>query len=188
MKQGVYHASSHSCRGRVDRCRVGGHLSALTVQRVGMRFTQRGFTLIELLLVLAIVVVLAVGASIAFSRTEASAQARALASMLTMVRWRAVLHGAPITVRPADHAAVWIVEGTYACDAEAVPGARRLELEVASVSSVWPAHAVAFGPDGRPRSCWGGGVGSATIDIADRRGERAVVIVSALGRVRWERR
>ena len=150
--------------------------------------SRYGFSVLETMLVVALVVVLGIAAFIAFPRTGATEHARELARTLTVVRWRAVLHGAPITVRPAGHDAVWIIEGRYTCDTESVRGARRVQFTGIPATSAWPAHAVAFAPDGRPRSCSGGGVGSATIEIGDRRGERADVIVAALGRVRWERR
>jgi hypothetical protein len=44
-----------------------------------------------------------------------------------------------------------------------------------------------FTPDGLPRTCDGGGVGNTTI-LLEHRGRQAAVIVSSLGRVRWEMR
>lgn len=55
------------------------------------------------------------------------------------------------------------------------------------VRSIWPVRGLSFTADGLPRTCAGGGVGNATI-LLEHRGQQAAVIVSALGRVRWERR
>lgn len=52
---------------------------------------------------------------------------------------------------------------------------------------VWPPRGLTFTPDGLPRTCDGGGVGNTTI-LLEHRGRRAAVIVSSLGRVRWELR
>jgi hypothetical protein len=50
-----------------------------------------------------------------------------------------------------------------------------------------PARGLAFTPDGLPRTCDGGGIGNTTI-LLEHRGRQAAVIVSSLGRVRWEMR
>lgn len=52
---------------------------------------------------------------------------------------------------------------------------------------VAPARGLQFTPDGLPRTCDGGGVGNTTI-LLEHRGRQAAVIVSSLGRVRWELR
>jgi hypothetical protein len=51
----------------------------------------------------------------------------------------------------------------------------------------WPPRGLLFTPDGLPRTCDGGGVGNTTI-LLEYRGRQAAVIVSSLGRVRWEMR
>ena len=51
----------------------------------------------------------------------------------------------------------------------------------------WPPRGLLFTPDGLPRTCDGGGVGNTTI-LLEHRGRQAAVIVSSLGRVRWELR
>jgi prepilin-type N-terminal cleavage/methylation domain-containing protein len=50
-----------------------------------------------------------------------------------------------------------------------------------------PLRGLAFGLDGLPRTCDGSGVGNTTI-LLEHRGRQAAVIVSSLGRVRWELR
>ena len=50
-----------------------------------------------------------------------------------------------------------------------------------------PPRGLMFTPDGLPRTCDGGGLGNTTI-LLTYRGRQAAVIVSALGRVRWEPR
>jgi len=44
-----------------------------------------------------------------------------------------------------------------------------------------------FTPDGLPRTCDGGGVANSTI-LLEHGGRQAAVIISSLGRVRWELR
>ena len=51
----------------------------------------------------------------------------------------------------------------------------------------WPGRGLAFTPSGMARTCDGGGVGNTTI-LLEHRGRQAAVIVSSLGRVRWEMR
>jgi hypothetical protein len=51
----------------------------------------------------------------------------------------------------------------------------------------FPPRGLLFTPDGLPRTCDGGGVGNTTI-LLEYRGRQAAVIVSSLGRVRWEPR
>lgn len=53
--------------------------------------------------------------------------------------------------------------------------------------ATWPPRGLLFTPDGLPRTCDGGGVGNTTI-LLEHRGRHAAVIVSSLGRVRWELR
>jgi hypothetical protein len=70
-----------------------------------------------------------------------------------------------------------------------VDGGSRCVVAPAGFSGVvaWPARGLQFTPDGLPRTCDGGGVGNTTI-LLEHRGRRAAVIVSSLGRVRWEMR
>jgi len=56
-----------------------------------------------------------------------------------------------------------------------------------SVIVRFPSRGLMFTPDGLPRTCDGGGVGNTTI-LLEYRGRQAAVIVSSLGRVRWEMR
>jgi prepilin-type N-terminal cleavage/methylation domain-containing protein len=131
---------------------------------------RSGLSLIELLIVLAIVS--AVGMWYGARPTEGlAADARSLAGAVALARARAAADGHHATVFGAT------------CDP---PPRTALEgLTTAEVSG--PARGLQFTPDGLPRTCDGGGVGNTTI-LLERRGLQAAVIVSSLGRVRWEMR
>jgi len=123
-----------------------------------MRRSRAAFTLVEVLLTLAVVSL--VGAWF-FARGDAlGGMARDVARQVATARLQAV------------------VDGGWHC--VAAPAG-------AAVVVAWPARGLSFTPDGLPRTCDGGGLGNATI-LLEHRGQRAAVIVSSLGRVRWEMR
>ena len=131
---------------------------------------RTGLTLIELLVVMLVVAM--VGAWYPFRSTSGLASdARSVAAAVAQARARAATVG---TVTP--------VFGATCNPRPVVP----LEgLTSATVS--WHARGLMFTPDGLPRTCDGGGVGNTTI-LLEHRGRQAAVIVSSLGRVRWELR
>lgn len=124
-----------------------------------------GFSLLETLIVLGVLGFLMALIVAAHPSSAVVRDASALAQHLRMERWRQVLRGAGPTSACIDAAA----------------------LERASAVVTWPSRGLAFDDQGVPRTCDGGGVGNATI-VLEHRGMRAAVIVSNLGRVRWERR
>lgn len=98
--------------------------------------------------------------------------ARSLVRAIAIARARAAASGAAVTVLGA------------ACGtASSVPLASVVTRARLSV----PSRGLLFTPDGLPRTCDGGGVGNTTI-LLEYRGRQAAVIVSSLGRVRWEMR
>jgi prepilin-type N-terminal cleavage/methylation domain-containing protein len=126
---------------------------------------RSGLTLTELLVVLGVAAIVL----IAFAQHNASARvagaAQGVAREVSGARLHAVIVGA---------------DAQTAC----LHGARSA---VVGVAATWPTRGLAFGPDGLPRTCDGGGVGNTTI-LLEHRGRQAAVIVSSLGRVRWEMR
>ena len=131
---------------------------------------RRGVTIVELLVVVAIVGLLS---ALAFAWAPSGfAFARAYAAGVAAARARAAVSGVSVAV------------GGAPCGVAA--DAVRIDPAPATVLT-FPARGLVFMADGTPRSCDGGGVGNATILLAHRN-RRAAVIVSALGRVRWEPR
>lgn len=120
--------------------------------------SRTAFTLVEVLLTLAIVSL--AGAWLLVRGDALGGMARDVARQVASARLQAV------------------VDGGWRCLA-APAGAARVVA--------WPARGLSFTPDGLPRTCDGGGVGNATI-LLEHRGRQAAVIVSSLGRVRWEMR
>lgn len=139
------------------------------VRQHGPVTLRTGLSLIELLIVL--VVVSAVGmwhGTRPLNRL--AADARSLAGAVALARARAAADGTHVRVLGAT------------CDPP------RLALEgLTSAEVSGPARGLQFTPDGLPRTCDGGGVGNTTI-LLEQRGRQAAVIVSSLGRVRWEMR
>jgi prepilin-type N-terminal cleavage/methylation domain-containing protein len=129
------------------------------------------FTLTEVLVTIAIVMIV-VSSTWVSMKSGVNADAHHLTSILLRLRAIAITSGAPVTAA-----------GTP-CLAGPPPTAA---VTMPSSIVAWPARGLLFTPDGLPRTCDGGGVGNTTI-LLERRGDRAAVIVSSLGRVRWERR
>jgi type II secretory pathway pseudopilin PulG len=128
--------------------------------------STRGVSVLELLVLMAIIaVVAAVGAWHTFG--SVASDARRLASMLVAVRLTAVT---VIGGRGQE-----CIDRSWSAYADLT----------ATVS--WPPRGLLFTPDGLPRTCDSGGVGNTTI-LLEHRGQQAAVIVSSLGRVRWELR
>ncbi len=132
---------------------------------------RTGLSLVELLIVLALL--LLVGSWLARRPEDGVARdARLLARAVAVARARAAVSGQAVAVfgstcGPARGGSVgWLAE--------------RAEISE-------PPRGLLFTPDGLPRTCDGGGVGNTTILLAYR-GQQAAVIVSSLGRVRWEMR
>ena len=131
---------------------------------------RTGLVLSELLVVLLLISI--VGLWQAFRPAASLAtDARSVAGAVTRARASAVVGGTVTTVFGA------------ACSPR--PAAALQGLTKATVSA--PKRGLQFTPNGLPRTCDGGGVGNATI-LLERRGRQAAVIVSSLGRVRWEMR
>ncbi|MFN2321893.1 MAG: type II secretion system protein [Trueperaceae bacterium] len=125
-----------------------------------------GWTVVELLVVMALVgLVAALGSSFWIGARAHVDEAEHLARRIVVVRWEAMVSGRGAACLPGDLA-----------------GGPRSEVRV-----TWPVRGLAFTPDGLPRTCDGGGVGNTTI-LLEHRGRQAAVIVSSLGRVRWELR
>jgi len=130
--------------------------------------SHRGFTLVEMLVVALLVAATAGLGALAWPRHDF---ARAFARQVVAARAEAVVRGRSVSlaVRP--------------CPDIPYPPTPPLTATVLA----FPARGLLFTAEGLPRTCDGGGVGNATI-LLEQRGRRAAVIVSALGRVRWEPR
>jgi hypothetical protein len=124
-------------------------------------------TMLELLLLVAI---LAAVAAIVTATWPNHDFARAFAARVVAARLEAVATGRQVSlaVRPCA--------GTVSVATPEEPLLRG-----------FPHRGLLFTPDGLPRACDGGGVGNTTI-LLEHRGRQAAVIVSSLGRVRWEMR
>jgi prepilin-type N-terminal cleavage/methylation domain-containing protein len=132
---------------------------------------RAGLALIELLVVLAVISMLGLWQSYRHGRSLES-EARSLASAITQARARAAVGGTVTTVVGATCSPRPIVT---------------LEGLTSSTVLSQPSRGLQFTPAGLPRTCDGGGVGNTTI-LLEHRGRQAAVIVSSLGRVRWEMR
>ena len=127
---------------------------------------RQGWTLVECLVVVALLgLVAAIGAAAWTGPRVHADAAAALARRIASGRWQAVLAGRA---------------GPCLADDD-------LAGRGGDVRITWPTRGLAFAADGLPRTCDGGGVGNATV-LLEHRGRRAAVIVSSLGRVRWELR
>ena len=131
---------------------------------------RAGLVLIELLIVLLLFSLVGVWASQRLT-TSLAADARWIASVITQARARALVAGTATTV----------IGG--ACTPQPILA---LEGRTSAKLSA-PNRGLQFDPAGLPRTCDGGGVGNTTI-LLEYRGRQAAVIVSSLGRVRWEMR
>ena len=148
-----------------------------------------GLTGVEMLVVLALLGLAFGGIALwIVARTGAAVVARELVRHVTYTRWSVVSSGAPKTlVFVGAPPGIVEIDGVFACAPDGLL-ARRLWGSPRSVLVRWPPMGLAFAPDGRPRRCDGSAVGNTTILIEGPSGDRAAVIVSSLGRVRWERR
>ena len=129
--------------------------------------TVTAITILEVLILLAILAAVAAVGAAAWPYHDF---ARAFATRVAVARVEAVATGGPVSlaVRPCV--------GTLSVPTPDEPLLRG-----------FPSRGLLFTPDGLPRTCDGGGVGNTTI-LLEHRGRRAAVIVSSLGRVRWEPR
>ncbi len=136
----------------------------------GLVVKRTGLALIELLVVVLLVTL--VGSWLAHRLPSSVAtDARLLSGAVTQARARAVVGTNSATVYGETCSPPPIV---------ALAGLTRAKV-------LAPARGLMFTPDGLPRTCDGGGVGNTTI-LLEHRGRQAAVIVSSLGRVRWEMR
>ena len=132
---------------------------------------RAGFSLVELLIVLAMLSL--VGAWQVWRPVDGVAMdARSLARAVTVARARAAVSGRAVAVFGSTCGPAW-------------GGPVGWFAERAAISE--PPRGLLFTPEGLPRTCDGGGVGNTTI-LLEYRGQQAAVIVSSLGRVRWEMR
>lgn len=122
---------------------------------------RTGLTLLEVVLAIAIMSSVLAAALLSRYQVDLAPVARSLTRELVLHRANAVLEG-----------------GGSRC----LSGGEHSSYVVA-----WPPRGLLFTPDGLPRTCDGGGVGNTTI-LLEHRGRQAAVIVSSLGRVRWELR
>jgi Tfp pilus assembly protein FimT len=129
--------------------------------------SQRATSLVELLVVLGLMGLMAGGLWLLNPHTGLAREAELLARLLRDTRLTAVVSGVPQVV------------GGTACAGTVAHGLR--------ASVTFPTRGLLFAPDGLPRACHGGGLGNTTIGLRSGQGEAAVV-VSTLGRVRWEMR
>jgi hypothetical protein len=129
--------------------------------------THVAVTMLELLILMAILAAIAAFVAAAWPNHDF---ARAFAARVAAARVEAIASGGQVSlaIRPCI--------GTVA-----VP------TPEAGLLRGFPARGLLFTPDGLPRTCDGGGVGNTTI-LLEHRGRQAAVIVSSLGRVRWEMR
>jgi hypothetical protein len=129
--------------------------------------TVAAITILETLILLAILAVIAVGGATAWPSHHFG---RAFAARVAAARIEAIATGGQVSLaaRPCM--------GTVSVPTPDEPLLRG-----------FPTRGLLFTPDGLPRTCDGGGVGNTTI-LLEYRGRQAAVIVSSLGRVRWEPR
>ncbi len=158
----------------------------------GLRSARsKGATLAELLLVLAVLGLLA-SVALAVSRpSHTTRAARALRSALLFGRAEAMWRSSAVTVTELPGGSGLVVR---AAASEAAPCDGGDELFRASLSehpgvrlSQGLPRGIVWLPSGSGRSCSGGGVISATMELTDGRSTVALV-VSALGRARLETR
>ena len=129
--------------------------------------TNGGVTLVEVLVVLAVFAI-SVFVGVRFGGSTAEVDARRLALAIARERMRAVVTG-------------------HVTELSCTDATRHSPAPHLTSSATWPQRGLLFTPDGLHRSCDGGGVGNTTI-LLEHRGRQAAVIVSSLGRVRWEQR
>jgi hypothetical protein len=131
---------------------------------------RTGLVLVEVLVVLWVFAMLGL-MRLHHPTANLAADARLLAGAVAQARARAAVGGIVTTVLGAtcNPRPMVVLDG------------------LTNAQVVGPARGLQFTPDGLPRTCDGGGVGNTTI-LLEHRGRQAAVIVSSLGRVRWELR
>lgn len=152
--------------------------------------SNAAFTLVELLIVIALSALLLALFFGNGSAPSAVRSAQELARIVRHARWSAVSSGQPVMLLTPDHGrSILLVRGPgWSCDPYDAQSKEVVwESPVRGIAVSWPLRGVAFAPDGFPRSCFGDGVGSATAIVGDR-ATSAAIVVSSLGRVRWELR
>jgi hypothetical protein len=127
---------------------------------------------LELLMVLALMALVTMSIAGGPWRVELPGAAAALARYIVAARTTATVNGHAVSVGPGPCSEI---------------AAAELPHQVAAMIVAFSAKGLLFTPDGLPRTCDGGGVGNTTI-LLEYRGRQAAVIVSSLGRVRWEPR
>ena len=153
---------------------------------VRSRNSLAGVTLVEVLVVLAVFTIATATAIWLLGRsTDASVVARSLARAITLTRWTAVAAGTDLVLlEDASRSIGRTSDPELGCNAAVAS----VWSPPKRVSVAFPAHGLRFTPEGYPRRCDGSAVGNTTILVHGSRGDRAVVIVSSLGRVRSETR
>ncbi len=152
--------------------------------------SRHAVTIVEILVALSILAILASIAWYALRPTLAARSAHELSRVVRHARWLAVTSGVPAMLLTPDYGGsiVLVSDSAWQCDPDVAPQVRRVwRAPPRRLAVSWPVRGIAFAPDGFPRSCRGDGVGSATASLRDDT-TAAAVIVSSLGRVRWERR
>jgi prepilin-type N-terminal cleavage/methylation domain-containing protein len=127
--------------------------------------SRQGYSMMELVVVMAVIGIIA-SVWIHAGSGEPARASMGLVRTLVSMRHRAIVAGVDAHVF-----------GSCSATLPSAPG----------VSVQTPSRGLLFTPDGLPRTCDGGGVGNTTI-LLEYRGRQAAVIVSSLGRVRWEMR
>jgi prepilin-type N-terminal cleavage/methylation domain-containing protein len=127
--------------------------------------SRHGYSLLEIVVAMALVGILA-SVWIHAGSGEPARAATSLCRQLVSLRHRAIAAGV-------------VTHALGTCSV--------VMSSAAGVTVHVPPKGLLFTPDGLPRTCDGGGVGNTTI-LLEHRGRQAAVIVSSLGRVRWEMR
>ncbi|MBX3139984.1 MAG: GspH/FimT family pseudopilin [Trueperaceae bacterium] len=178
--------------GRTGAVRAGAiRAGAIRAGATPAYAARTGATLAELLLVIAVLGALA-SVALAVSRpSHTTRAARAVRSALLFGRAEAMWRGAAVSVTELPGAAGLVVRAAASEAAPCGAGDELFRVSLAEHAGVRLSRGLPRGivwlPSGSGRSCEGGGVISATLELTDGRSTVAVV-VSALGRARLEPR